>query len=70
MPYGTESEVPHAHQVAEDFHPKAEARATRQGGAGLGLAIAREIVDAHNGTTSGTSEGGVTRFVVKILAVQ
>ena len=52
----------------EKFYREDDARATRQGGAGLGLAIAREIVAAHNGTIDATSENGVTRFVIDIPA--
>lgn len=65
---GREISAEHLNRIFEKFYREDDARATRQGGAGLGLAIAREIVDAHNGTISATSEGGVTRFVVKIPA--
>ena len=53
---------------SKSSHREDDARATRQGGAGLGLAIAREIVAAHNGTIDATSENGVTRFVIDIPA--
>jgi two-component system heavy metal sensor histidine kinase CusS len=42
--------------------------ARRQGGegAGLGLAIVRSIVAAHGGAITATSQGGLTRFVIRL----
>ena len=65
---GREISPEHLKRIFEKFYREDDARATRQGGAGLGLAIAREIVAAHNGTIDATSENGVTRFVVDIPA--
>lgn len=53
-------------QVFEKFFRLDEARATDSGGAGLGLAIAREIVVRHNGTITATSENGRTVFTVTL----
>lgn len=67
---GREISPEHLNRIFEKFYREDDARATRQGGAGLGLAIAREIVAAHDGTISATSEGGVTRFVIDIPAAK
>ena len=45
-----------------------ETRATSTGGAGLGLAIAREIVELHGGTIAAESEAGITTFTVELPA--
>ena len=67
---GREISPEHLKRIFEKFYREDDARATRQGGAGLGLAIAREIVAAHNGTIDATSENGVTRFVIDIPAAK
>lgn len=67
---GREISPEHLKRIFEKFYREDDARATRQGGAGLGLAIAREIVAAHNGTIDASSENGVTRFVIDIPAAK
>lgn len=50
--------------VFEKFYRLDEARNGSTGGAGLGLAIAKEIVSLHGGTIAAKSEEGVTTFTV------
>lgn len=66
---GSEISPEHLQRIFERFYREDSARATNSGGAGLGLAIAREIVQAHGGTIEATSENGVTRFEIVIPSV-
>lgn len=54
--------------IFEKFYRLDEARSTNTGGAGLGLAIAKEIVVAHGGTISVTSANQVTTFTIELPA--
>lgn len=54
--------------IFDKFYRLDEARASATGGAGLGLAIAREIVELHGGTIAAASEDGVTTFTVELPA--
>lgn len=55
--------------IFEKFYRLDDARSTNTGGAGLGLAIAKEIVVAHGGTISVTSEKQITTFTVELPAL-
>lgn len=50
--------------IFEKFYRLDDARNTNSGGAGLGLAIAKEIVDAHNGEIYANSKDNVTSFTI------
>lgn len=54
--------------VFEKFFRADESRATNTGGAGLGLAIAKEIVTLHGGKITAESENEITTFTVRIPA--
>lgn len=50
--------------IFEKFYRVDDARSSRTGGAGLGLAIAKQIVELHGGTISAASDVRSTRFIV------
>ena len=56
--------------IFEKFYRLDSARSTRTGGAGLGLAIAKEIVELHGGEIRVTSDEKATRFFVILPAKQ
>lgn len=53
--------------IFEKFFRLDEARTANSGGAGLGLAIAKEIVTLHGGTIEAWSVDGVTEFTVELF---
>ena len=52
--------------IFEKFYRLDSSRSTGTGGAGLGLSIARQIVEAHGGELAAESRGGVTVFTVRL----
>lgn len=65
---GREISPAHLQSIFEKFYREDTSRSTQAGGAGLGLAIAREIARAHGGDLSASSESGVTTFTLRIPA--
>lgn len=54
------------HSIFDKFFRMDEARTTNTGGAGLGLAIAKEIVTLHGGSITAKSEKELTTFCVSL----
>lgn len=52
--------------IFEKFYRIDDARSSRTGGAGLGLAIAKQIVELHGGMISAASDSRNTRFIVSL----
>ena len=52
--------------IFEKFFRLDDARNTNSGGAGLGLAIAKEIVTLHGGTINAESDNEITVFIVEL----
>ena len=63
---GRELAPQHLERIFERFYRVDEARGGQAGGAGLGLAIAREIARAHGGDIYAASNAGTTSFTVWI----
>jgi len=53
-------------RIFEQFYRLDTSRSTKSGGAGLGLAIAKEIVELHNGKITARSENEIIEFEVTI----
>ena len=52
--------------IFQKFYRLDAARSSRTGGAGRGLAIAKEIVESHGGTIRAESNGRLTSFVISL----
>ncbi len=63
---GREIAPVHLEAIFQKFFREDGARASREGGAGLGLAIAQEIVTAHGGTIRASSVNGITTFTIEL----
>lgn len=67
---GREISPAHLQSIFEKFYREDAARSTNRGGAGLGLAIAKEIVAAHGGDIAARSDRGVTVFTLAVPAAR
>ena len=63
---GRELSPQHLERIFERFYRADEARGAQTGGAGLGLAIARETARAHGGDIYVASDAGATSFTIWI----
>lgn len=63
---GREISAAHLQSIFEKFFREDGARSTGSGGAGLGLAVAKEIVDAHGGSIFAESRNGLTTFSMRL----
>lgn len=52
--------------IFEQFYRLDMARTTQSGGAGLGLAIAKEIIDFHGGSITAYSENDIIEFTIEL----
>ena len=55
-------------RIFEQFYRLDTSRSTGNGGAGLGLAVAKEIVMLHGGTITARSENEIIEFDVTIVS--
>lgn len=62
---GREISAVHLEAIFERFYREDRSRG-QSANAGLGLAIAREIVEAHRGTISAESSNGLTTFTIRL----
>lgn len=53
-------------RIFQKFYRLDSARSSRTGGAGLGLAIAKEIVEGHGGTIHAEANGHKTSFIIRL----
>ena len=58
-------DLPH---IFERFYRADKSRSRQSGGAGIGLAIVKELIEAHGGDVGASSENGCTRVWFRLPA--
>ena len=66
--HGREISPEHLERIFEKFYREDAARNAASGNSGLGLAIAKEIMEAHQGSITAASAEGVTTFTLTLPA--
>ena len=56
-------------KIFDKFYRADESRGTNSGGAGLGLAITKEIIELHKGTISVKSDNDIIEFQIKLIKI-
>ena len=51
-------------RIFEQFYRLDSSRSSASGGAGLGLAIAKQIIELHHGSITASSQEEVTEFII------
>ncbi len=64
--YGEQIPEEKLEQIFQQFYRLDPARGTAKSGAGLGLAIAKQIVSLHKGSINAKSQNGLTTFTVSL----
>lgn len=64
--HGREISPEHLDLIFEKFYREDASRHAASGNSGLGLAIAKEIIEAHQGTITAASAEGVTTFTIAL----
>lgn len=64
--YGQPIAPENLEKIFERFYRENEARTANRGSAGLGLAITKEIIEAHDGSIHATSENSLTTFIIEL----
>lgn len=56
-------------KIFDKFYRADESRGTNSGGAGLGLAITKEIIELHKGTISVKSDNDIIEFQIRLIKI-
>lgn len=62
----TEKELPDTKRMFDRFYRSDSSRSSKTGGQGIGLSIAKKIVDSHKGSITAKAEDGVVTFRISL----